>query len=183
MWFIHLCSAAMTALVIPEELSHQSAISSFPQKHKTEIILSAAKAMCLVCCWVVLFRILISFLKAWFLWILPVWMQVLLMGVLELVNGCCALMLITDTRLRFVLCSCMLAFGGVCVLLQTISVTEGLSVQGYVKGKIMQTLFSLLLSCTAILQRGFFLAGVIPVLIMILRKKQNRYRNPKIIPV
>lgn len=182
-WLVHLFSAAITAMVVPAEGSELSVISSFPKNQKTEVILSAARAMCLTCCWVVMFRIFITILQEWFLWMMPVWIQVLLIGVLELANGCCSLMLITDAGLRFILCSCMLAFGGICVLFQTISVTEGLSVRSYLKGKVIQTIFSLLLSCVILTKNGVFWACVIPAFVMIIRKIQNKYRNPKLIPV
>jgi hypothetical protein len=76
-----------------------------------------------------------------------------------------------------------LAFGGVCVLLQTASVTEGLSLGCYIKGKLIQTLFSLWLSSTMVLDRNILFAGFLPILLMLLRKIQNRYRNPGVIPV
>ena len=114
---------------------------------------------------------------------LPVWAQIALMGFLELTNGCCGLALIADVRLRFVLCSGILSFGGICVLLQTASVTKGLSLSGYLKGKLMQTVFSLLLSSMAVLKQGWILGFLIPFLMIIFRKTQNRYGNPRLIPV
>lgn len=183
LWLIHLLSAGMTAIVIPSNLMDQPETEINFKTEKSGIILSAAKAMCMVCCWVVLFRIVITFLKSWVLWMLPVWVQVWLIGFLELANGCCELMLITDIRLRFILCSCMLAFGGICVLLQTASVTEGLSLKNYWKGKIRQTGFSLLLSWLFITGNHVYLLGFLLTFVIIFGKIQNRYRNPKRIPV
>ena len=117
-----------------------------------------------VCCWVILFRILVTFLQQWFLWQLPPWLAVFVTGMLELTNGCCELMQIENIGVRFVICSCMLAFGGFCVLLQTASVTKGLSLRYYVLGKGMQTIFSLLLSCAVIWKYGWALTAVVPLL-------------------
>jgi hypothetical protein len=50
---------------------------------------------------------------------------------------------IQQEGLRFLLCSLFLSFGGLCVTMQTISVTEGLSIRGYLQGKAIQTAFSL----------------------------------------
>lgn len=183
LWFIHIFSAAMTATAIPVAKTEEHTLQPVKTNRNTSIILSAAKAMCCVCCWVVLFRILIRVLEVWILWTLPEWAQTLLMGILELTNGCCELLRITDVKLRFILCSCMLAFGGICVLLQTVSVTQGLSIGCYVKGKLMQTLFSFLLSCAIVSEHGFMIAVWIPILIYILRKIQNRYGNPLPLPV
>jgi hypothetical protein len=147
LWLIHISSAILTAFSLPVTGEISSTSHPVNRTENQSVILSSARAMCLVCCWVILFRILITFLNRWFFWPLPLWMQVFLMVVLELTNGCCSLMLILDVNVRFVLCACILAFGGICVLLQTISVTKGLSVRSYVKGKLLQTLYSFLLSC------------------------------------
>lgn len=182
LWLIQLTSAALTAMVFPSEGK-----SDFkqPEKMKTEntMILSAAKAMAMVCCWVILFRMVITFFSGWFLWMFPVWVQVLIMGFLELTNGCCELLLISDLQLRFVMCACMLSFGGICVLLQTASVIKGLSLKGYIKGKILQTFFSLAMSAAVVSEKVILAALVLPMLVMILRKIQKKCRNPRLIPV
>lgn len=183
LWLIHIFSALLTAAAIParKELARE------PGRHITQskqsIILSAAKAMVLVCCWVVLFRIVISFLNNWFLWLLPAWLQVIVMGILELTNGCCELPLIADVKLRFVLCACLLSFGGMSVLFQTAAVTKGLSLGWYLKGKLMQTLFSFLLSCAIVSDEKIYYAVFIPILVIILRKTEKRYSNQRILPV
>lgn len=99
--------------------------------------------MATVCGWVVLFRVLLAFLKRWIFWILPAAVQVAVTGILELSNGCCELLAVTDVSARFCICSGILAFGGLCVTMQTVSVTAGLSLKPYFWGKLLQTLFSL----------------------------------------
>ena len=183
LWLIHLLSAAATAWMIPIKTSDQKEIPVPKEAEKPTVLPTAAKAMCLVCCWVILFRTILSFLKAWFLWLFPDWMQVLVMGFLELTNGCCELMLIGDVRIRFILCSCMLAFGGVCVILQTASVIDELSIRYYVRGKLIQTAFSFLLSYAFMEEYGILYAGTITIFVVIVIKTQNRYRNIKMIPV
>jgi len=56
---------------------------------------------------------------------------------------------IANEQLRFVLCSILLAFGGLCVTMQTAAVSKGLSIRTYFKGKLLQTLFSFLLALPA----------------------------------
>ena len=183
LWFIHLCSAALTSFTIPSVKSVNQGKPPEQKAHETSVIWSAAKAMCLVCGWVILFRIIINFLEAWFLWILPECMQTLLVGILELTNGCFELSKISDLKLRFIICSCMLSFGGICVLFQTAAVTQNLPIGCYLKGKLTQTVFSFLLSCAFILENGLTFAAWIPILLFLFRKSQNRYRNPRILPV
>jgi hypothetical protein len=183
LWFIHIFSAVLTASVIPLPEKNTGMIRQKKSEKANAVILPAAKTMAVVCCWVVLFRILITFLDAWILWAFPAEIKVFLMGILELTNGCCELFLITDLRLRFVLCACILAFGGICVLLQTTSVVHGLSVGWYIRGKILQTVFSFLLSCAVVTDRRTLFFVLIPVLLMILRKTIKRCSNRRIVPV
>ncbi len=171
-WGIQIASAVATAFLMPVEAG--SGRSGDPPKaDRTDILPSALKAMGTICGWVVLFRILVTFLQSWFLWCLPKWLQIFLTGLLELTNGCCELMLIDNEQLRFLLCSCMLSFGGVCVLLQTVSVTGELSVKYYILGKLLQTVFSFLLSCAVILQ-GWLFVAILPVILAVIRKIQKR---------
>lgn len=183
LWLIHIAAAFLTALVIPGRQTWDSAQPPAEQPEESDLIHSAALAMGTVCCWVILFRILIVFLDRWFLWILPAWAQVTLMGFLELTNGCCALSLILEEKLRFILCSCMLAWGGCCVLLQTASVTKGLSLTGYIKGKLLQTVFSILLSSVVVIRQGWIPGLLIPFIMIFFRKVQNKYGNPRTFPV
>lgn len=183
LWFIHLLSAALTALSIPAMKTSAAMHPAETKSVAVPIIQSSAKAMGLVCSWVILFRIILAFLESWFLWILPGWLQVFLVGALELTNGCCELLIIPDVKLRFVLCACMLGFGGICVFLQTVSVAEGLSLRYYIKGKLLQTGFSFLLGCMIVTDHGIVIAAAIPIFVLILRKIQNRYGNPGILPV
>ena len=182
LWLIHIISAFLTAISLPAEMPDSRKPSGNSTATQT-VISMAVRAMVNVCCWVILFRTLISFLNAWFLWMLPSWVQVLVIGTLELANGCCELSRIPDLSARFVLCACMLSCGGICVLMQTASVTHGLSIRSYLKGKLMQTTFSFLLSCAVVYPRGLAFAALIPFLAIILRKIQKNSGNPQSLPV
>ena len=111
-----------------------------------QALLNAVRTTAIVCAWILLFRIILSFCNRWFLWAFPVPYQVLLSGFLELSNGCVLLNTLRQQGLRFILASSMLAFGGICVGLQTQSCTESLGYGEYFPGKVLQTLLSLLLS-------------------------------------
>ena len=184
LWLIHILSAIATGCILSPAGTATAAQRKESEKTETtDFLLSSMKAMGMICCWVILFRILATFLMRWVLWLLPPWLSVLVTGLLELTNGCCDLMRITDPEVRFVVCSCMLACGGVCVLLQTASVTRGLSLKCYLLGKSIQTAFSLLLSCAVLWQFGWLLMAAIPVLLLFLRKMQKSSGNPAAVPV
>lgn len=182
-WLVHIAAVLLTALVIPRNPEPAPTAEPETQPAPAPVISSAAKAMGLVCCWVILFRMILTFLSQWFLWMLPPWARVPLTGSLELVNGCCAMMEIGDVKLRFVVCCCILSCGGICVLLQTASVTQGLSLGYYCRGKLLQTLFSLLLSWGTVSGHGLGIAAALTVLVLLFRKIQNRYGNLRPFPV
>lgn len=139
LWGLHILGAIAAAWVIPSgQFPCASKQSSSPEKSVPEVLLTALGIMANVSGWLLLFRVLIAFLERWFFWRFPISVRVFLSGFLELANGCSILDLILDIRLRFVLCSVMMSMGGLCVFLQTKSVSEGLSLQWYVLGKFIQ---------------------------------------------
>ena len=87
------------------------------------------------------------------------------MGVLELANGCCALEQITDVNLRFAICSGMLAFGGICVTMQTVSVTGGLSLKQYFLGKMIQTAFSVIAAASVCMTPSKY--AIVPMMLIL----------------
>ena len=145
LWAIHIIAAWMVSLLFrweQEDAACRNAIScSIP-----EAMAASGNTMAMVCGWVVMFRILIRFLNCWVLWLLPTTGQIGVAGLLELANGCCSLPLIASVPVRFVLCSVFLAFGGLCVTMQTASAVAGLSMKPYITGKTLQALFGFFLS-------------------------------------
>lgn len=183
LWLIHVASALLVSKLIPvsDEVSSSLPI---PQKKTVENrIYTAIICLATVCGWVVIFRIVIGFLDRWFLFLIPETIQVLCSGFLELSNGCCELSRIPDPDLRFILCSGMLAWGGLCVMLQTRSVTQGLAFNYCLKGKILQTALSLLLSTSIILDIWLPVSGLLLFLSMLIHKVQKRSSNPVMIGV
>lgn len=183
LWGIHIFSALLVSFLLPSGASSLSFSSTQKQVTVADAMHSAISAMATVCGWVVLFRVVIAFLDRWFLWMLPVVAQVLITGILELSNGCCELSRITVPEVRFVVCACLLSLGGLCVAMQTRSVTSGLSLKPYLKGKLIQTLFSLLLSISVVLDIWAPVLALLLLLTVILQKAQKRGRNPAAIGV
>lgn len=178
LWGIHIVSALLVAILHP---SSQSTVAISQVKKKltiAEAMHSSILVMSTVCGWVVVFRVILAFLERWFLWLFPTVVQVVICGILELSNGCCALTGIVDSQLRFVICSGMLAWGGLCVVLQTRSVTNGLSIYAYLKGKLLQTLFSLLISASIVLNIWLPVTALLLFLALLVQKMQKRGSNP-----
>lgn len=148
LWGIHILSALLAGTVLPGRHGHIA--TEVPQKHLPigQALQQSIKVMANICGWVVLFRVVLSFAHRCFLWLLSQTGQVLFSGFLELSNGCFDLTSIQNDGIRFLLASIFLGFGGVCVGMQTISVTTqaGLSTGLYFPGKVLQAAISALLA-------------------------------------
>ncbi len=142
-WAILILSSLITGMILPGKSGEICKLSSKNSKNSLD---KAIKAMATVCAWVVLFRVLLAFLNRWILWLFPQDLSVILAGFLELANGCIELHRSADPAFRFVALSAMLSFGGLCVGLQTVSITGDLSCKTYFKGKLIQMIISLILS-------------------------------------
>lgn len=144
LWGIHLLSALFTGCILPGEETDATLLTPGRTISFAEALQNAIKAMASVCGWVVIFRVILGFCNRWFLWLFPVAAQVLISGLLELANGCVLLQNISGEGMRFLLAGIMLSFGGLCVGMQTTSVTEGLGTGWYFPGKVLQTTLSIL---------------------------------------
>lgn len=189
LWAIHILSALMVGILLPKAESQPISLSPGKDLSLPDALWQAIRVMASVCGWIVLFRVGIAFLDRWILWMLPAEWQVLVTGLLELSNGCCALPQIEDVNLRFLICSGMLAFGGLCVTMQTVSVTQNLSLRFYFLGKIMQAAVSVFLAWL-VLPKGSISSlipvcalGVFVVLTAFLRKTQNNSSIPRLVGV
>lgn len=161
LWLVHILSALITGIILPQ--SGQNRIRKSPAcvKYKNiSVFESSVKSMAYVCGWVVLFRIVLGFLRRWVMWYFPVEFQVLIYGLLELTNGCTELFRLDSNAVRFLLCVCMLNFGGVCVGMQTISVTGSLKSGWHFPGKLLQAIIGAVICLTVYLLYYNFWAGI-----------------------
>lgn len=156
LWLIHILSALAAGYLLPGE----SSVCMLPQKNTplspAKALERAVKTMGLICGWIVLFRVLLAFCNRWFLWMFPTSAHIAINGLLELTIGCTALSYVIPEGLRMILCSGLLALGGICVTLQTVSVVGPVGLGKYIPGKLMQACFSVSL---AALYQHFFLTS------------------------
>ena len=108
----------------------------------TDVLERSVKSMVLICGWVILFRIITGFLKQAFTGFVSECMITVITGFFELANGCVSLYSIDNDGLRFILASTLLSVGGLCVVLQTATAADGLSIQRYITGKCIQGFIS-----------------------------------------
>lgn len=189
MWLIHMVSALLVGIILPGGVHDKSPSVQNRSLTVTDALEKALKVMALVCGWVVLFRMILIFLDQWFLRMLPTSAQVLFAGILELSNGCIMLARIQNEGMRFILAATLLAFGGVCVTMQTASVADNLSMKLYFPGKCLQTCFSFLFAAMVQQQYSVSPAAIVCATLMtafmiaILRYPQKRSSIPAVIGV
>ena len=138
LWFIHIVAALLTAWILPGK-ENVSIGRIDRQITVADALRRAVINIALVCGWVILAKVLIGFLDRWLLWIFPRDLRILLIGMIELSNGCTELSKVVSEPLRFILCSGMLAMGGASVYLQVVSATGTLGTGMYIHGKLLQT--------------------------------------------
>ena len=177
LWGIHILSAWIVCRMFSEP--HSDAKSGKSRISTSDAMTSAVKTMACVCGWVILFRVILAFVDRWFFFMMDIPWQVAITGILELSNGCCSLNQIDNADLRFLVCSGMLALGGICVTMQTASVAKGLSLKYYLIGKLLQCLFSLILSLSFILKLYWVPILLITYFGFFSDKIKNSGSNPK----
>ena len=172
-WEIHLLGALFAARCISLPTTSQAG-SVVPSKASCDPVREGVRTMAVVCGWIVLFRTLIAFLDRWVLFAVPPTVRVLVIGLLELSNGCLELRRISDVTVRFLVCGCLLAAGGLCVSVQTLSVTQGLSLRYYGLGKALQTLVSFLFGISLVLKTPAPLLALVPVYLLCKKRYGNQ---------
>lgn len=175
LWSIHILSAMLTGIIYPRVPHSESTVTPARIPSVSEAMESALKSIALVCGWVIIFRVIIGFCDRWFLWLLPKTVQVFFSGVLELTNGCIRLSEISSPALQFVFAEVFLSFGGLCVLMQTGAVCAPLPIRSYIKGKLIQSILSILL-CIPVLPLVFSINitpavyVIVPLLLLLVKK-------------
>ena len=147
LWLVHISSAFIVGAVLPGGTTQIRVNTLQKNIRMTDALVQSVKVMSLICSWVLLMRMVLAFLDVWFLWRFPRILQVMIAGFLELSNGCIRLAEIEIEGLRFIIASGFLSLGGICVTLQTASVIDGISMELYFPGKILQCCISIILCC------------------------------------
>ena len=146
LWMIHMMSAIITGCILPKPTLRQIELKQHCGITLSECLQKSIHVCASVCGWIILFRIILTYISKYLLLHCGEIPTILLSGILELSNGCISLMTLEHPSVRFMMCSAFLAMGGLCVALQTQSVTGSLKWGLYFHGKLMQTGISLLLA-------------------------------------
>lgn len=138
LWLIQILSAIIVGSLLPDKEQAVCRASRCNAISMPTAVENGTKIITVICGWVILFRILVTFLQNWFLWMFSREIQIAVIGFFELANGCYELQQIPNEGLRFILCSGILSFGGISVVMQTRSVCGKLGTGSYLFGKVLQ---------------------------------------------
>ena len=136
LWLLQILGAWTASRLLPGRCKTTAAVKN---SHQGDLLGDAAAAMGKICVSVILFRVLLEFLEG----ILPgnPLLKTVVGGLLELTNGCCTLGTLTP-EWRLPVAAGLMSLGGLCVGLQTASVTKGLELGLYAWGKGISCLVS-----------------------------------------
>lgn len=188
LWVIHIFSALVTGYLLPRPEISMASMEKKCTGSMVQALQKSIRAMASICGWVIIFKVILSYISPFLEGKVSQLCLIMLSGFLELSNGCMQLSNIGSESVRFILCTVFLSFGGICVLLQTASVTENLGLGLYIPGKMIQTGISVLLSLIVSpflfphavhASLGFFLISFLSMTTIWLSRKycKNRCRN------
>ena len=144
-WLIHLLSAFLTGKYLTGNNDGKCILDEQHTTNFSKNVENAIKTTALVSGWIIFFRVILTYCNKWFMWVFPEPVKIIFCGLIELSNGSCQLIRIENESLRFLIACVLLAAGGLCVGMQTVSVTESLGIGMYFPGKVLQVLFTLIL--------------------------------------
>ncbi len=177
---------ALSALLACLLLSRNSTakIQYHPQKNLmfTDAIKQACSSMVTVCGIIILFRVFMNIVKAILSPIISIEAWVVVVGILELTNGINLLSNLMQEELMFMVAAGMLAFGGICVAVQTMSVSSSGAGKYYLIGKAIQATISIILACIYINLGNLFIIiyiGLFSCVKLIKTKSKNKYNISK----
>ena len=145
LWGILLLSSLLTSWIIPGKPGEYHCIST-DKTNNSENQIKSVKAMGIICGWVILFRVILKLWNHWTAGRLPMLCQIAIGGILELSNGCSSLIGISNPGVKFVFSGLFMSFGGMCVLLQILGMSQNVDMSAYFPGKIFQSAFCVLVT-------------------------------------
>ena len=146
LWIIHILSAWITCQLIPINKTGKRISTQNNKPAKSQSIYHAMKTMGSICGWIILFRVLMAIITTPFADHMSPTVYAFICGIFELTNGCIAVQSVESSAVRFVLVAALLALGGLCITIQTASVSGPLGIKTYFPGKVLQCFLSVILS-------------------------------------
>lgn len=145
-WIIHLLSAGILYIAFSKKSTVQFGTGTTNKTNLSNVITRSIKTISIICTWVFVFKVFLCVLGERLPANTPSVLRITITGLLELTNGCSGLFDLHNNSARFVLATAFVGFGGVCVLMQTASITNELGIKHYIIGKVLQCFISIILA-------------------------------------
>jgi hypothetical protein len=140
-----ILSGLMVGIILPgTRIQSKHRLSAVPIKF-VDAVHAATGSMMNICSWVMLFSIVNQYLQKWLTSMTPHF-RCIIIGVLEVSNGVLCLNTIDSPALRWIIGCTLLSFGGICVTMQSLSISQDLELRWYICGKILQSSISCVLA-------------------------------------
>ena len=152
-FLIQICACVLTGFLLPGKMKYDTHAYRMNETNFIQCVENSMRSIAIICCWILSFRTLLAYTERYLSIEDPI-SNVILSGFFELSNGCIGLSSLKSCSQKFVLMNGMLSFGGICVWMQTQSVSKGLSMKVFMVGKIIQCAISVAISL--ITQRFIF---------------------------
>ena len=137
MWIIQIASSFILAFIMKKQSTAH--ITNTPGRPRRQLIGDVIKTAAVICGWIILFKIFLSYLDLLLLNSIPPLSKTLLWGSIEITNGLLRLKETNSQALCFVVSSFFLSFGGICVILQTRSVAPDLPLREYILSRLIHS--------------------------------------------
>lgn len=171
LWFIQIMAVVVLSAVI-KPLPCPAVRINEEDGFLEKILSKSIRSITMVCAWVILFHILLMLAQKWFLYLVPPFVRVIASGIMELSNGCLMLEDIKTVSIRFIVCSCLLSFGGLCVTMQTISVSKNISLRYYLLIRMLHCTLTAVFSSIYIYSHWMILVILIVLFFVFLYKRK-----------
>lgn len=145
-WGIHIISAILVGVILPGKQNKSCYIPKTSNKRFSQMIEQCLKTMAIISAWIIIWRIIVAVCSKYFLLKIPACPRIIIIGLCELTNGCLLLHVIESEAIRFIVASCLISLGGLCIFMQTATVTKALGTGMYLPGKLLQVAISFALS-------------------------------------
>lgn len=142
LWLIQVISSLLLGMVLPHERNLHPVLTTKRRTDLGKTMLQSLKATATICGWIILFGIVLAYLKGPVFSKLNTFNNAMLSGALELTNGIFLLGGISVEPLRFTAGAVLLSLGGVCIFLQTKSVAPFVDMRAYLFARLIHAVFS-----------------------------------------
>lgn len=175
LWFIQILCCLTLSSIYP---SYESGSSVNIEKSSiSKVMNQSLQSASTICGWVILFKILLALLPNFENYRIFSGIKIATIGCIELTNGCLTLASIQNSNLKFIIASVLLGFGGICVMMQSISLMDGLSKKNYYIGKCVNGILAAVYSTVFVISppKAAFIITAIPTLILKISKRKSRF--------